>query len=566
MNGSGAGITAEQRLREIYEVEWSWRLAEFGAQTFSTHGPIDGFLPDVGEAAQLRRLDYWLETLATLAAIPIDGLSREAATDHAVYADQLATLIAQQQSRMYEWPANADTSFWGLLAERAGRTLNSEEEARRYLAQLSDIPRYFAQQKVNMTGGAARGFGPPRVSMLGREATIRSVIDAPEPSDVCFFAPFESLPATVPDAMRDSLREEAFTLISDVLIPAYQDLLIFVTDDYFPHLPTEIGASHLPDGDAFYRIQLREFTTTTLSPQEILDHGIAAVEAIRMEMLEIAEATGFPDDVPALLDFMRTDPQFYVSTPDALLREAAWHSKKFDARVHQYFGRTPRMRFGIVEPPADLAPFYTAGRGGLDRYTLNTYNLPARPLYSLPALTLHEAAPGHAFQTPFALEQTQHPSFRRHVYISAYGEGWALYCERLGAEMGMYETPYEIMGMLSYQMWRAVRLVIDPGMHAFGWSRERAQDFLRANTAISDHEIVTEVDRYIAWPGQATAYFIGEMKIIELRAKAETALGAEFDLRNFHDVVLALGSVPLTILEDEINWFIANGGVSPFAK
>jgi uncharacterized protein (DUF885 family) len=540
-------------------------LSELGGQTLSSKARVDAFLPDVSESAQQSRLSYWETTAATLASIPRSELSRDAATDQAVYADQLATLIAQQQQRMFEWPANADTSFWGLLAGRSTRSLNSEDDARRYLAQLSDIPRYFTQQMANMTAGVARGFGPPRISMEGRDATIRSVIESATPTDVCFYAPFMTLPGTVPKEVQDALRDEAVALISGQLIPAYEALLVFITDSYFPRLPTVIGASQLPNGAAFYEAQLREFTTTSLTPQEIFDHGMAAVESLQAEMSEIAEETGYPNDVPGLLDFMKTDPQFYVSTPEELLREAAWQAKKFDSRVHQYFGRTPRMRFGIIEPPADLAPFYTAGRGGLDRYTLNTYNLPARPLYSLPSLTLHEAAPGHAFQTPFALEQTQHPSFRREVYISAYGEGWALYCERLGVEMGMYDTPYEVMGMLSYQMWRAVRLVIDPGMHAFGWSRERAQDFLRTNTAISEHEIVTEVDRYIAWPGQATAYFIGEMAIIKLRSKAEIALGADFDLRNFHDAVLALGSVPLSVVEEAIDWFIETGGASPFS-
>jgi uncharacterized protein (DUF885 family) len=301
-----------------------------------------------------------------------------------------------------------------------------------------------------------------------------------------------------------------------------------------------------------------------LSPQEIFDIGQREVAAIRAEMEEIAAQVGFAGDVPGLLEFMRTDPRFYAKTAKELLMVAAYEAKKFDLVVDRFFGKLPEMRFGIVEVPPDLAPFYTFGRGGLGRYTLNTYNLPARPLYSIPALTLHEAAPGHAFQIPFAHEQKHHPAFRRHVYISAYGEGWALYTERLGVEMGIYETPFDMMGMLSFQMWRAVRLVVDPGMHALGWSREQAQDFMRANTAIADHEITTEIDRYIAWPGQACAYHLGQLKIWELRRRAEEALGEAFNIRNFHDAVLSLGSVPLTVLEQEIDRFIAEGGRSPF--
>jgi uncharacterized protein (DUF885 family) len=237
--------------------------------------------------------------------------------------------------------------------------------------------------------------------------------------------------------------------------------------------------------------------------------------------------------------------------------------KKFDGKVSQYFGYLPRRRFAVIPVPDDQAPFYTSGRGGPGVYLVNTYNLPSRALYSMPALTLHESAPGHAFQMPIAMEQKGRPSFRN-AYISAYGEGWALYTERLGAEMGIYETPYETFGMLSYQAWRASRLVVDTGIHSKGWTRQQAQDYLRANTALSDHEIETEVDRYISWPGQALSYYLGQMSIIKARRKAEAALGEKFDLRNFHDTVLQLGSVPLPVLESRIDLFIEQGGKSPY--
>lgn len=559
-------ITAspDDRLKELYEGEWEWRRAQLGGQSLSSLAPIDNFLPDVGEEAQQARLQHWESVLEELATIDPEELSSGARVDYAVYQQQIGTLVGQQRSRMYERPANADSSFWAALSDRGGRPLETEDDARRQLEQLADIPRHFDQQMDNMRRGVERGFAPAQVSMIGREATIRTVAGAGSPEETRFFQPYGDLPDVIDAAVQDDLRQAAREVIKNAVIPAYGKLLDFFTQDYFPHLPTAIAAHDGPDGVEFYRGQLREFTTTELTPQEIFDVGTAAVHSLRQEMEEVAAETGFPGDVPGLLAFMRTDPQFYATSAEGLLREAAWQAKKFDAQVHRFFGRTPRMRFGIEEPPPDLAPFYTFGRGGVDRYILNTYNLPARPLYSLPALTLHEAAPGHAFQTPFALEQTEHPDFRRQVYISAYGEGWALYCERLGVEMGMYATPYEVMGMLSFQMWRAVRLVIDPGMHAFGWSRERAQGFLRDNTAIAEHEIITEVDRYIAWPGQACAYYLGELKIIELRQRAEAALGSSFSIRNFHDAVLALGSVPLTVLETEIDRFIADGGRSPF--
>jgi uncharacterized protein (DUF885 family) len=286
---------------------------------------------------------------------------------------------------------------------------------------------------------------------------------------------------------------------------------------------------------------------------------------IRAEMKETIAQSGFEGDLPAFLRFLHTDPRFYAKTPDELLMRAAWIARKFDAKAGQYFGYLPRQRFAMRPVPPDQAPYYTAGRGGPGVYLVNTWNLPARALYSLPALPLHESAPGHAFQMPVALEQKGVPPFRR-AYISAFGEGWALYTERLGTEMGIYETPYEVFGMLSYQAWRAARLVVDTGIHARGWSREQAQAYLRENTALSEHEVTTEVDRYISWPGQALSYYLGQMAITEARAKAEKALGSQFDIRAFHDTVLQLGSVPLPVLAARIDRFIAEGGKSPYPK
>jgi uncharacterized protein (DUF885 family) len=243
---------------------------------------------------------------------------------------------------------------------------------------------------------------------------------------------------------------------------------------------------------------------------------------------------------------------------------AAWIAKRFDGKAALYFGRLPRARFAIRPVPEDLAPFYTAGRGGTGTYLVNTYNLPSRPLYNLTALTLHESAPGHAFQMPLALEHNQQPQFRQFTYISAYGEGWALYCEWLGLEMGMYDTPYDRFGMLNYQIWRAARLVVDTGVHSQGWSREQAIAYLRDYSALPLHEIETEVDRYIAWPGQALSYYLGEDAILKARAKAEKALGDRFNIRAFHDTVLELGSVPIPVLQTRIDRFIADGGKGPY--
>jgi uncharacterized protein (DUF885 family) len=325
-----------------------------------------------------------------------------------------------------------------------------------------------------------------------------------------------------------------------------------------------LAADDLPDGRAFYQSKIKEFTTLDLTPDQIHAIGLREVAKIHDQMVAVMKETGFQGDFPAFLHYLRTDPQFYAKTPDELLMRAAWIAKMFDGKAAQYFGYLPRGRFRIEPVPDDMAPFYTSGRGGPGLYLVNTYDLPSRPLYNLTALTLHESAPGHAWQMAIALEHKDEPDFRQKVYISAFGEGWAVYCEKLGLEMGMYKTPYDRFGMLTYQMWRAARLVVDTGIHTMGWTREQAQAYLRDNTALSNHEIETEVDRYIGWPGQALSYYLGAMAIEDARAKAEAALGPKFNIRAFHDTILQLGSVPLPILTARIDRFIAEGGKGPY--
>lgn len=393
--------------------------------------------------------------------------------------------------------------------------------------------------------------------MLGRDAPVRGTAEANRLEETPFFQPFNELFRTLGEGESEALRDRARHVVEDSVLPAFATLRDFLSEEYIPNLPETIAAHDGPDGVNYYQTQLRKYTTTTLDPAHIFDVGVDEVQKINDEMNELAAQAGFAD-ASEMLAYMRESPEFYVDAPEKLLKEGAWQAKKFDGVVHRYFSAVPRGRFGIVEPPPDIAPFYTYGRGAPHSYILNTYNLAARPLYSLPALTLHEAAPGHSFQTSLALELCDKPPFRREAYFSAYGEGWALYCERLGVEMGMYQTPFELMGMLSFQMWRAVRLVIDPGIHAFGWSREQAQAFLHEHTAIAEHEVQTEVDRYIAWPGQAASYYLGQLKIFELRRRVEHKLGAKFDLRDFHGLLLTLGSVPLNALELAVDHFVEN--------
>jgi uncharacterized protein (DUF885 family) len=319
----------------------------------------------------------------------------------------------------------------------------------------------------------------------------------------------------------------------------------------------------MPDGKAWYRQQIREYTTLDMAPAEIHAIGLQEVDRIQKEMDAIIRKVGFKGSFADFLRFLRTDPRFYAKTPQELLDRAAWISKRVDGEVGKIIGTLPRGRFTIVPVPEDIAPFWTAGRGGTDTYWVNTWDLPSRPLYNLPALTLHESSPGHSLQLSLALEQQGQPAFRRNGYISAFGEGWGLYSEDLGVDMGIYQTPYEDFGRLTYAMWRACRLVIDTGLHHDGWTRDQAIAYLADHTALSTHEVETEVDRYISWPGQALSYKLGELTIVRLRHEAEQALGPRFDLRKFHDTVLAQGSVPLPVLEQQVRAWVAETRAAP---
>ena len=557
--------SADARFKALYTREWIWRV-EQQAGDEDDDGPVRPRLPVVTPEAQAARLRYLTQVEQQLDAIRPSMLSPRARVDYAVYRFQIGTMLSQLRFREYEKPLNADTSFWGNIGYTARRPFKTEADYRNFIAQMRDIPRYFREQTANMRAGLARGFTPPQVTLEGRDASLTAVTDAKTPEETLFYTPFKTMLPSIPADRQAAIRAEAVKAIAEDVIPTYRQLQTFMRTDYVPHARTALAAEQLPDGKAYYQSLIREFTTLDLTADQIHAIGLREVAKIHAEMDDVIREVKFEGDFPAFLHFLRTDPRFYATTPEQLLHEVAWIAKQFDGKAATWFGHLPRSRFAVVPVPPDLAPFYTSGRGGPGAYLVNTYNLPARPLYSLRALTLHESAPGHAFQMPLAQENTNQPAFRRKVYISAYGEGWALYCERLGVEMGMYETPYDRFGMLSYQMWRAARLVVDTGIHSKGWTREQAQRYLLENTALAPHEIETEVDRYIAWPGQALSYYLGEMSIEASRAKAEKALGSRFDIRAFHDTVLELGSVPLPVLEARVDRFIAEGGKSPYAK
>jgi uncharacterized protein (DUF885 family) len=553
--------STDARFKALYTAEWKWREDQFAGGEDDVKEIVD-HLPKVDPATQQMRLHHWQDVLKQLAAIPRGKLSAANQVDYDVYKPQLEVLVADQQFREYEMPANSDTTFWTDLGYTARQDFRNLKDYQHWIAQMRDVPRYFHEQMDEMRAGLKRGFTPPQVTLTGRDGSIANVVNA-KPDESLFYTPFKTMPGIAPD-QQAKLRAEAVDVIANVVQPAYVELLKFWNGEYVPGARKTLAAQDLPDGKAYYRQQILEYTTLDMDPAEIHKLGEQEVASLHAQMVEVMKETGFKGDFPAFQEFLRSDPQFYAKTKQELLDKAAWIAKQFDGKAALYFGRLPRARFAIKPVPDDLAPFYTSGRGGPGAYLVNTYDLPHRPLYNLTALTLHESAPGHAFQIPLAAEDKSLPDFRRYSYISAYGEGWALYCEHLGVEMGMYETPYDRFGMLGWQIWRAARLVVDTGIHSQGWTRDQAIQYMRRYTALPDHEIETEVDRYIAWPGQALSYYLGEMAIKKARAKAEAALGPKFNIRAFHDTVLQLGSVPLPLLEARVDRFIAEGGKGPY--
>jgi uncharacterized protein (DUF885 family) len=566
-----AGCTAHARppdaFRAVVDRDWTWRMQEFPLFASSVGvREADDRLDRVDVATQLQHLAHWRAIDAELAALPPASLSTADRVSAAVLAEELRARIAATEHRDYLMPINGDSGFYLDIADlpraHAFRTVADYE---RYLARLRDLPRYFDDNLALLRDGLARGITLPQVVLAGRDAAARAHAEVGDPTRSVFYAPFAQLPGSIPAATADRLRAAARAAIAEAVIPAYAKVARFLAETYIPGARKTIAASALPDGAAYYRAAIREHLSREMSPEAIRDVGLREVARIARQMEAIRREVGFPGDLAAFLVHLRTAPEFYATTPEALLMRAARIAKRIDAQLPRWFATLPRQTYGVEPVPDAIAPFYTGGRyvgadydsGRAGTYWVNTYDLPSRPLYVLPALTLHEAVPGHHLQAAIAAEQRDLPMFRRYAYFDVTGEGWGLYAEKLGEDMGIYTTPYERFGRLTYEMWRACRLVVDTGIHAFGWSREQARAYLRDHTALSEHEIETEVDRYIAWPGQALAYKIGELAILALRARAERALGPRFDIRRFHDVILAGGSLPLAVLEDEVARFIA---------
>ncbi len=551
---------ADAQVRSLYEAEWAWRQKEFGDPDDDMTSRA-GYLPHIDPASQRRRAKYWGDMLNALNAIPETQITAER-INAAVFRSVLEAFVPQQQFRDYQAPFTSGGSFWGSLAPRGG--LDGVAEYRAYISRMRDIPRYFDEQVANMRAGLKRGFTPPRVSIDGRESSITpfTVTDAEKNP---FYIPLREMPPGISERDRAALRADARLVIAKSVAPAYAKLLPFVRDEYIPHARSTLAADDLPQGRAYYQAKIREFTTLDLAPEQIHAIGVTEVARIDIDMHETMKKSGWKGDFPAFLIFLKTDPQFYAKTPYELISRATYIANKINGQLKYTLGLLPRYRFTILPTPAAVAPFGTGGNGGLESCVMNTYNLPARPFYTLPALVLHECSPGHSLQAALALEGPNRPDLRKNTYFSGYGEGWGLYSEWLGIGMGIYETAYDEFGRETYEMWRAARLVIDTGIHRMGWSRQQAIDFLSSHTALSNHEISTEVDRYISWPGQALAYKLGEMTIRRKRAEAEAKLGDKFDQRWFNDAILGLGAVPLPVLEQQLDDWIAGGGKNPNA-
>ncbi len=522
-------------------------------------------LPDVSPAAQARRKSANAAFAKRLAAIKRDALGPQAQ----INADLLSYVLQGRVERSgfdeAALPFTNDSGFHtmpGFLA-RATR-VTSKAEAADWNKRLAALPVFFAQHEANLRTGIKEHITQPRLVVDAIIATVRGTLDDPD-FEAIFLRPLNALPASMPAEDKAEIKAQTKDVIRQKVRPAYENLLTFLTQEYRPAARTSIGISDVPGGAAYYKVLVRDFTTTDMTPRQVHEFGLAEVARIRKEMDAVIKESGFTGDFAAFLHFLRTDPQFYAKTPQELLRHAAFIAKKADDRMPQFFGRLPRLPYGVRPVPAAIAPHYTTARywpgdarahraGG---YMINTYALDQRPLYELPALTLHEAVPGHHHQISLAAELENVPAFRKSLYITAFGEGWGLYAEKLGKDMGMYTTPYEEFGRLTYEMWRACRLVMDTGIHAFGWSRDQAMQCLKNNSALALHNIETETDRYISWPGQALGYKIGEMTIVRLRTKAQNELGAAFDIRAFHDEVLKDGAITMAMLEAKIDKWIA---------
>ncbi len=554
-----------EQLQNLFDDAWKFQLAE--NPLFATSAGTNDFndrLPSVSLSDLKRRADFQRDLLKRLDALDKSRLGDEEQLDVEIFQVQVQDALAEFEHQSFLIPITVDSGFHIEFARLPKQVpLRTARDYDNYIQRLRAFFAYVQQNVQLMKRGIETGITLPRVVLDGYEATIQSqVVEDPEQSD--FFVPFRTFPVTLSSAEQDRLRQAGKAAISQSVVPGYREFLRFMQQEYMPKARLTIATSDLPNGRDYYAYLVRHYTTLPLAAAEVHQTGLAEVQRIRVEMDDVIRKTGFSGSFAEFLKFLRTDPRFYAKSPEQLLKEASYIAKQMDGKLPSLFKTLPRLPYGLQPVPDDLAPKYTGGRyidapiGSTQPgyYWVNTYALQNRPLYVLEALTFHEAVPGHHLQIALQQELKGLPDFRRFAGMVAFVEGWALYSERLGLEAGFYRDPYSQFGRLTYEMWRACRLVVDTGMHTMGWTREKAMEFLASNTALSLHEVKTETDRYIASPGQALAYKIGELKIRQLRREAEQALGESFDVREFHDVVLRCGAIPLAALERQVKSYI----------
>jgi len=549
---------------KILDDHWAMSLKEY--PSFASrlgHREYDGKLGTNTARDRARRLAYNGATLKRLEKIDPDQLSKNNQLNYAIFkrARVMEEVEAQHPGHLFPF---TNRGGWHMYFAQGPANTPFLEKAdyEGYLGQLADYPRYNEENMALLREGLAKGYMQYCKSMEGFDKSISThIVDDVKQS--AFFAPFKRFPGKISKEDQARLTARGTKLIKEDIIPAYKKLHEYYTTQYGPGCRKEVGISSIEGGADFYQYLIENFTTTSMSADEIHTLGLSEVKRLRAEMAKIIKKVEFKGDFKAFVHFLRTDPQFYTDDPVDLLEKTALISKRMDGELPKLFGFLPRNPYGMKEIPHDIAEktttaYYMPSNGDgktAGYYYVNTSLLKSRPLYTQEALSFHEAVPGHHLQLAIQKE-LDIPIFRKFQSFTAFVEGWALYSERLGLEVGFYKDPYSDFGRLTYEMWRALRLVVDTGMHMKGWSREKAIQFMADNSALTLHNITTEVDRYITWPGQALAYKIGELRITALRKKAEKTLGEKFDLRAFHDVVLGNGAVPIVILENVVNQWI----------
>ena len=529
-------------------------------------------LPDVSRAFELAQEPVLKGFADRLAAIDPAALSEDERLNHAFLAWVLQRSLDRIPLDVDRIGAfNSEGGPGQSLAYVASVTrIGARADAEAWIARLEAMPKFYRDQLDSARRGLDGGLVQPRSVVEGALGLMEPEIAYAAGTDP-LLKPFESLPESIPAAEQAALRARAAAAVADGVMPARREWVRFLRDDYLPRAPESLGLAHRPGGRDLYAFLTQGYTTTDLTPDQIHQIGREEVARIRARMETEMRASGWTGDFAAFLAFLRSDPQFYATTREGLLEKASEMAKRADDGLPALFGTLPRTPYGVRPVPAEIEANYTTGRyfpGSMENgvaggYMVNTSRLDQRPLYELPALTLHEAAPGHHIQIALQQEAEAGPYFRKSVDVTAFTEGWGLYAEFLGEEMGFYRTPYERFGRLSYEMWRACRLVADTGIHWLGWDIEQARACFRDNSALAPHNIETELQRYIGWPGQATAYKIGEIRLRAIRTRAEQALGERFDVRRFHDALLVDGPLPLGLLDARMDRWIAEEKARP---